>query len=135
MNAATREQLSTRRAYPRLTGNETVEQLIQRGLSAKKIKARLGTDVTERQINRYGMKLLGPVEQNLSTEYALNELRPYIEACLEWLGRDPFWCECCEETQAKKCVIHHTRYAGCTLYDLAYICQSCNLARGNLGLN
>jgi hypothetical protein len=126
-----------RQAFKPLTGNETVIDLVARGLSAEKIKKRMGVTVTARQILRYAQKKLGrsrtgslSVENQISTSFM-----PYVVECLRRLGKDPFWCECCEEKQAKRCIVHHTRYEGATIDDMAYVCSSCNNSRENRGLS
>jgi hypothetical protein len=62
-------------------------------------------------------------------------MMPYVRECLRRLGKDPYLCEICDESQAKPCQIHHTKYDGATIYDLQYVCPSCNLARVNRGLS
>jgi hypothetical protein len=107
-------------------------------MAASKIKKRLGLDMSIEQINRIQRTHLGalnPLNVSNSTDYLLKQMRPYVEECLRRLGKDPFLCETCEEYQLKKCDIHHTRYEGATIYDLAYACRSCNRARANVGLS
>jgi hypothetical protein len=119
---------------PRLRGDETVRELIERGLSAEKIRKRLGPTTTARQIQRFGKKLFGssPPGTRVS-EDAFGNVYPYVEECLRRLGRNPYWCVVCEETQPKRCIIHHTKYDGATIYDLVYACTSCNNSRMNRG--
>lgn len=124
-----------RSAIKPMTGNEGVVELAERGLSASKIARRLKLKVTERQVSRYLRKKLGPSPAGANgAENAIRNLRPYIDECMRRLGKDPYFCEVCEERQERKCIIHHTKYDGATVYDLVYACTSCNNSRGNRGL-
>lgn len=118
--------------------DEQICELTCQGLSARKIRERLKLTITVRSIQRVQRYMYGktnPFNRNNSTEYQLDiNMRPYVEECLRRLGKDPFLCENCGERQTKKCDIHHTKYEGATIYDLQYVCRSCNLARANVGL-
>lgn len=61
--------------------------------------------------------------------------RPLVEQLLvDHRGLDPFTCGECGERQTRKCDIHHTKYEGATLFDLMFVCRTCNLAPRNKGL-
>lgn len=75
-----------------------------------------------------------PAEGYQSANYALDSMRVYVVECLRRLGKDPYLCELCGERQTKECQIHHKKYAGSTIYDLAYACQSCQVRAENVGL-
>jgi hypothetical protein len=110
-------------------------ELASTGLSARKISKRLGL-VSERRIQRILREHRGPISTlNNSHDNNLYSLRPLIELLLvEELGKDPFLCEICDEQQAVRCDIHHTKYEGATIHDLQYACRSCNTSGANKGL-
>lgn len=111
--------------------------LLGRGMSARKVKSRFGLTMPIHHIDRLAREVYGPMRRGGNgATYAIggNTFSLYVREALNQLGKDPYFCEICEEPQAKRCVIHHTKYAGATLYDLKYICQSCNLSRMNVGL-
>lgn len=114
-----------------------IVKLAKSGLPARKIAGRLGVGVTTRQVQRVVRRELGARPQtNNSADNALGNMRDYIEALMiEALEKDPFFCEICEERQGRKCDIHHRKYEGATLYDLQFVCRSCNLAHANKGLS
>lgn len=128
------------RPFPTITDDmhDTMRILLlaKHGLSAKKIAPYLSSQTTPDAINRYARKILGPMrkgsnslENNISPSFM-----PYVHECLERLGKDRFTCELCLEPVPKGCNVHHTKYQGATVYDLMYICTSCNLSRENKGL-
>lgn len=111
--------------------------LVQMGLSARKVSERMDGEVSVQVVQRRAREHLGPVPPNKNSRLhsiGRGVLYDYVSECFRRLGKDPFMCEICEEPQKKKCQIHHTKYEGCTVYDLQYVCQSCNLARVNMGL-
>lgn len=111
-------------------------ELAQRGLSASKIKSRLGLSITLRSVQRVIVRELPPRPDNRNSGlYAINpNFMPHIKECLRRLGKDSHFCEICEEKQEVPCDIHHTKYEGATIYDLQYVCRSCNLSYVNTGL-
>lgn len=118
--------------------SERDQQIIdftKRGLSARKIKERLGLDITPRSINRIQTRELGPIPENKNSAlYDIDSnMLPYVEWCLDQLGRDKTTCSICGDFNIK-CDLHHTKYEGATIYDLMYVCRSCNLSRANTGL-
>lgn len=117
---------------PPLRGNEGIQELADRGLSGRKIAARLGLSITPRQINRITAASL--TRPYISAENTLHSVRPYVDYCLQQLGLDPYYCMICEEFQESRCLIHHTKYQDATIYDLVYACASCNNSRANRGL-
>lgn len=115
--------------------DEKIIELARKGLSARKIKERLCLEITSEQVGRIVRKHLGHATfGNNSIANAINSLRPYVVECLARLGKDPLVCEICLEPQPTPCDIYHTKYEGATIYDLQYVCRSCNLARANIGL-
>lgn len=73
-----------------------------------------------------------------SSDYKLNNLRPYIVALMTDEGRitDQSICEyCLELIPDNKWEIHHTKYQGATYQDLLLICRSCNRIGENVGLS
>lgn len=130
---------SKRDAQPLLDNMSRDEQIValaEYGLSAQKIVDKLKLDLSAAQAGRVIKQALGERRsQSRSAEYALENVRPYVVACLERLGKDPLLCESCLEPQTSPCDIHHTKYEGATIYDLMYVCRSCNLARENKGLS
>lgn len=111
------------------------------GISAKKIKERLNLGITVRSIQRVREKRLGKkrspnTEVKFVSKYNQIDprIRPHVEYCLEQLGKNPYVCEICEERQFRKCDIHHTKYENATIYDLQWVCRSCNLSFANTGL-
>jgi hypothetical protein len=116
--------------------NQIIE-LARKGLSARKIRERLNLDITSRAINRIVLKHLGPrpdVSNSHDNQIPI-VMMPLIKECLRRLSKDSMTCEICEEPQSKPCEIHHTKYEGATIYDLQYVCKSCNLAFMNRGLS
>jgi len=113
-----------------------IVELTRSGMSARTIKCKLGLGLTVRSIQRVAENYVGPTSKvaNSWANQLPIELRPHIIWCLEQLGLDPHTCAICKERQTKKCDIHHTKYEGATIYDLQYVCRSCNLARVNHGL-
>lgn len=113
-----------------------IVELTTQGLAAPKVRERLSLKITVRSIQRIARKYLGsPPASNNSVLYQIPQyIRPHIVECMRRLGKDPYICEICGEQQVKRCEIHHTKYAGATLYDLQYVCGSCNRARVNMGL-
>lgn len=111
--------------------------LAQSGLSARKIRERLALEVSTRQVQRIVRRELGAIPPNANSFlYSLDaNMRIYVEPLMtEALGKDPHMCEICGERQQRKCDIHHKKYEGATLYDLQFVCRSCNLAHVNMGL-
>jgi 5-methylcytosine-specific restriction endonuclease McrA len=52
------------------------------------------------------------------------------------LNKDPHTCEeCGKHTSSKRMYMHHTKYVGATLYDLMFVCQSCNTLAKNRNLH
>lgn len=116
-----------------------IYELTASGLSARKVQQRLGQPLTVRQVQRIAASFYGRTDKSQvfkSAEYQITpgRFRDAVVSCLERLGKDPFFCENCQEPQEKKCDIHHTKYEGATIYDLRYVCRSCNLSRVNKGL-
>lgn len=104
-------------------------------MSAAKIKQRLGLTITVRSIQRVAERHVGKttgINNSTANQIPLT-MRPYVDWCLGQLGKDPNICGICEDIA--RCDIHHTKYEGATIYDLMYVCRSCNLARANKGLS
>lgn len=112
-------------------------ELTKQGLSARKIRERLGLSITPRSINRIQLKHLGtiPPNQNGRAYRITISFMPIVKEALRRLGKDGKTCEVCGDKPEGGCIIHHTKYEGCTIFDLMYVCYSCNLSRANLGLN
>lgn len=129
------------RPFPELTDDmtdgERVIALTEHGLSAEKIRKYLKRPIGARAISQYATKKLGrPRCGRTSAEatWIVSWMVPLIHQLLAELGKDRYRCELCLDPVPKGCTIHHTRYEDSTLYDLMYLCQSCNLARENKGL-
>lgn len=122
---------------PDMTDGDRIIALTKHGLSARKIQRYLSQPYSLRQINVYATKVLGPPRKgnNSSAHWIGPTFMPYVEYCLKQLGKDKYVCELCWDSVPKGCVVHHTKYEGATIYDLMYICTSCNLARENKGLD
>lgn len=72
------------------------------------------------------------LDDHLSGSPAMYE---YIIAIFEYWGKDFTKCEFCEPTIPKdKFIIHHKKYEGATIYDLAIICNSCDKKAVNQNL-
>lgn len=70
-----------------------------------------------------------------SHEYAIGPaFAPIVEECLRRIGKDKATCEMCGAKPKGGCTIHHTKYEGATIYDLMYVCKSCNTAPANTRL-
>lgn len=119
-----------------MTDGERIIVLTKHGLSAQKIRRHLKAPLTTKAINNYATKKLGPARQGKNSASNLIDatFMPYVEFCLAKLGKNKFACELCLDRVPAGCVVHHTKYEGATVYDLMYICQSCNCARENVGL-
>lgn len=129
------------RPFPELTDSMTdgnrIIVLTKHGLSAVKIRRYLKSTYTNDQITRYVRRKLGPRRAgntSMQIDWIPVSFMPYIHYCLEHIGKDRYRCELCLDQVPKGCVVHHTKYEGATIYDLMYLCQSCNLARENTGL-
>ncbi|MEW1951073.1 hypothetical protein AB0280_17700 [Pseudarthrobacter sp902506025] len=134
------KQVSVTRPFPVITDDmpdtERILVLTKHGLAVSKIKKYLSEPKSDRAINKYVVKKLGASRKGgVSRE---NWIRPsfmvYVVEALERLGKDRYTCELCLEHVPQGCVVHHTKYEGATIYDLMYICYSCNLSRENKGL-
>lgn len=114
-----------------------IVRLTKLGLSAPKIRDRMGLAVSSHRVNTIARRHLGPMRKgNNSKAYQIApSFMPYVKEALRRLGKDSTTCEICEDKPKRGCVVHHTKYEGVTVYDLMYICTSCNLARENKGLN
>ncbi|BAH33192.1 hypothetical protein [Rhodococcus erythropolis] len=128
------------RPFPKLTDTMTdgdrIIALTRHGLSASKIQKFLTRPASTKSINQHATKVLGPPKKgNNSVENWLDPtIRVYVVECMSRLGKNPYQCELFLDHVSKGCQIHHTKYAGATVYDLMYICSSCNLSRENKGL-
>lgn len=113
---------------------EQVVALTKRGLPARKVASRLG--ITKGTARRLAEKHVGPVKSGASSRdhFIPSSTLPYVIEAMMMLGKDPYVCEICEEPQDTHCIVHHTKYVGATLYDLMFVCSSCNNARVNKGL-
>lgn len=123
---------------PDMTDGERILALTKHGLSARKLKKYLhNPTMSEKSIGNYVLKKLGPMRKgNASVANWIGpSFKPYVIEALRLLGKNPYICEICLESVPKGCVIHHTKYEGATVYDLMYICMSCNLSRENKGLS
>lgn len=129
------------RPFPKLaddmTDDERIIVLTSHGISAAKIRPYLRRPIETRVIQRRAAKKLGPQRTGrTSTEvtWIASWMFPIIHPLLAELGKDRYRCDLCAEPVPGGCSIHHTRYEGSTIYDLMYVCRSCNLARENKGL-
>jgi len=114
----------------------SIIELAKTGMSGRKIRDRLHLAIPSEKVNAIVRRELGPVKAGRNSEHnSLYIIRPLIEQLMvEELGKDPFLCEICKEQQAVHCDIHHTKYEGATIYDLQFVCRSCNLSHVNKGL-
>lgn len=128
------------RQFPELPDQMTdarrIVVLARHGLSAEKIRKHLKKPLSTRKIWSIATKHLGrrSLASN-SAENSLGNITVYVHEVLREFGKDRYTCEICLEAVPQGCVIHHTKYEGATVYDLLYICQSCNLSRENKGLS
>ena len=111
-------------------------ELAKSGLPAAKIKERLNLSITPESIGHIVRKHLGPAPKggNSRKHKIPWFMRRHVIACMIMLGKDPHTCEICKEIQDTPCDIHHTKYEGATVYDLQFVCRSCNLSWANKGL-
>ena len=128
------------RPFPILEGlndGDRIIALTKHGMAASKILRYVSKNITVKQINAYATKKLGAprVGNNSRDNDITPSFEPYVHECLLRLGKNRYVCEICLDPAPKGCVIHHTRYNMATVYDLMYVCQSCNLARENKGLD
>lgn len=132
------------RPFPRLTQDmsdgERIIVLTNHGLSAQKIRKHLhNPSLSTQAIQKYILKKLGPAVTGNASQERHNQITgtfmPYVIEALTRLGKDRYTCEICLEPVPKGCIVHHTKYEGATVYDLMYVCGSCNLSRANKGLN
>jgi len=56
----------------------------------------------------------------------------YIWAIFRYWGWDRSMCQLCGHRGITE--LHHTKYDGCTLYDIRIVCRSCNRLSVNCGL-
>lgn len=122
---------------PEMTDGERIIILTNHGLSAQKIRKYLhNPTLSAKAINKYVLKKLGPAPKgNSSVEHQIStSFMPYVIEALTRLGKDRYTCEICLEPVPKGCIVHHIKYEGATVYDLMYVCGSCNLSRANKGL-
>jgi hypothetical protein len=112
-------------------------ELTKRGLSARNVRDRLGLSLSVRQVQRIAHRHVGAVVEGNSsaTNFIPIAFMPIVKEALRRLGKDASTCEMCGATPRRGCIVHHKKYEGCTIYDLMYICSSCNNARVNKGLS
>ncbi len=112
--------------------------LYKQGLSAAKIVERLGLQISARQVMRIvkdnGLSVARVTVGRHRRDTLVEPLRSLVVQQLAARGDDPYFCVICKEQQDNKCDIHHTKYAGASIADLAYVCRSCNLAGAQMGL-
>lgn len=63
-----------------------------------------------------------------------NMMRTYCTEILIRWGRDFTRCEQCGGATGEWPDLHHQRYAGATIHDLAIVCRYCNTRPVNRGL-
>lgn len=124
---------------PDMTDGDRIIILTNHGLSARKIRKYLHNPLlSAKAINKYVLKKLGPAPKGNASLEKHNQISvtfmPYVIEALTRLGKDRYTCEICLEPVPKGCIVHHTKYEGATVYDLMYVCGSCNLSRANKGL-
>lgn len=117
--------------------DKNIVALTMQGMSAKTVGEKLGLSLSSERIGAIARKHLGRAKEgNNSRAFAIGpNMMPYVKEALRRLGKDPTTCEICGAQPKRGCIIHHTKYEGCTIYDLMYICTSCNLSRMNKGLS
>ncbi len=138
-----KRQPATMPPFPDLSALDDQQRIIvltTRGLAVSKIRKHLKSPVwTEKQINRYVTNVLGPARKgvNNSQYNRISEMEAqwYTKLLVEAYGKDRYRCEICTEPVPGGATLHHTTYTNPTLFDLLFVCQSCNLARENVGLS
>lgn len=131
------QRLARRRAPKVIESHRAIEELTRKGMSARTVRDKLGLSLSSDQVSRIARQMVGPMGQGRNSFD--NAISPtfmfYVVECLQSLGKDRYQCGICEARQTKPCIVHHTKYEGCTVYDLMYVCVSCNLSRVNKGLS
>jgi hypothetical protein len=122
------------------TDYEPILEMLRQGRGSAEIIERLGLTLGRRQIQKIAKShgIMRPQQRiGRLDEDALGAgpFRSIIEYCLvEHRGLDPYKCSDCGRRMKKKCDIHHTKYDGATIYDLAFVCRRCNTSPRNVGL-
>lgn len=114
--------------------------LTKRGMAVPKIMRHLTSpNWTQRQINRFVVKHLGPARRPVANSrnhhLSAREVEWFTRILVEQYGKDQHQCEICLDPVPNGATLHHTKYEGATIFDLLFVCQSCNLARENVGLD
>lgn len=121
-----------------LNDRQRIIVLIKRGLAAVKIRRHLTQQISVKRISSYANKVLGPAPNGINNSRA-NQIHPsdmpYVLEAMRRLGKNRLQCEICLDPVPGGCIVHHTKYEGATVYDLMFVCGSCNQARANKGLS
>lgn len=115
-----------------------IVKLTSHGMSAPKVKQKLGLDLSVEQIARIARRHVGKtILRPYRYEHRLTQqFKMLLDALPEdAFGKDKYTCEICGDSVPHGCDLHHTKYEGATIFDLEYVCRSCNLARVNKGLD
>lgn len=119
---------------------ENICDLYVEGLGPAAIIERLGLSIGKRRIQRIVKErgLTKPHERGGrldSDSLGTGPLSQIImQTMVEVRGLDPHLCSQCGRRMVKRCDIHHTKYAGATVYDLVFLCRRCNTSPQNVGL-
>jgi hypothetical protein len=115
-----------------------IVELWNDGKSARQIVEELDLPITVRQVQRIGAELgnrkLRASGRLRADQDFVSLFRPIIEPLMIKNGQDPHKCALCGKESEEKLTIHHTKYAGATIYDLVFACWSCQHLASNHGL-
>lgn len=116
--------------------DEQIVKLTIEGMSAAKVKQKLNLPISVRAIQRVAAKHVGAsgTNKNGAAYFIPAFFMPLIHTLLAELGLNRYECGICHDLVPKGCIVHHTKYEGVTIFDLMYVCVSCNNSRTNVGL-
>jgi hypothetical protein len=90
--------------------------------------------ITQRTVQKIIRAAIGPMRKRggKSVEHQLKQMRHLVVCVLQQQGRDFSKCElCAADIPDGKYDLHHTKYEGATIRDVAIVCRACNLSRQN----
>jgi hypothetical protein len=121
------------------TDYEPILRMLRLGRGPAEIIETLGLSIGRRQIQRIAQKhgMVRPQQRigRLDEDHMATMFDAIVEQCMvQYRGLDPYLCSDCGRRTKTKCDIHHLKYDGATLYDLAFVCRRCNTSPINVGL-
>lgn len=126
--------------YKRTVDYEPIIALLREGHGPAFIIEKLGLKISKRWVQRIAVQngIVRPHQTagRLDSDHYTSPIRDIIlHALIELRGLDPHVCSDCGAQSKQMHDIHHTKYEGATIYDLAFLCRKCNTSPRNVGLS